>query len=130
MKITSSCHLSLLLLLVVKGEFILSYLFLNAGLTSCDSKATRLFYVIEQSFIHEYSCNIPCLTLRCVCAENHRGYRGTTLHHQASSLSPLHEPSLLWRHPHPLAVGGVCCPLLETVSKYSLTDVRNAEGQI
>lgn len=48
--------------------------------------------------------------------ENHRRLGGAALLHQAPGLPPLHELPLLRRHPHPPAVGGVCCPLLETVS--------------
>lgn len=58
-----------------------------------------------------------CLTApRGSVRENHRRLGGAALLHQAPGLPPLPQLPLLRRHPHPPAVGGVCCPLLETVS--------------
>lgn len=102
------CQLCLLLLLAVPGE-------------SLPSRWRKL-HRSNGGRRESASCYVLMVFNLCFTAprgnwgENHRRLRGAALLHQAPGLPPLLELPLLRRHPHPPAVGGVCCPLLETVS--------------
>lgn len=131
MNLAPFCHLSLLLLLLVNPTgksniFTINTVFwtftpsVTQGWLHMKTRSCKLFpcYGIEPLC---HVCYIPPSALRCAWGENHRGRRGTTLFHQVSGLDPVLELPLLWRHPHPQAVGGDCCPLLATVSYCSAT---------
>ena len=81
----------------------------------------------QQSFLFMKNVLALCLTfffaLRCAWEQNHWGCCGEAKLHQVSGLPPVQRLTLLWRHPDTPAVGGVCCPLLETVSYCSFVAV-------
>lgn len=52
---------------------------------------------------------------RYITTKDHRGSRGRALLHQVPGVSSGRQEALLWRNPDSAAVGGDCCPLLETV---------------